>query len=154
MKSTLKVCRTKQGKHSTLSEIYVNDQFVCYGLENIPRPVKIRGETAIPIGQYLLGFNRDGGMNGRYYDDYPKMHRGMLEIHDIPDFSYVYFHKGNSYKETAGCILVGARYMLEEGDYRLLASGIAYKKFYPLIVELMAQGTVEVRVERADTTAG
>jgi hypothetical protein len=147
MKSTIKVLRTKQGKHSTLSEIYVNNQFVCYGLENIPRPVKIRGETAIPAGQYQLRFNRDGGMNGRYFDDYPKMHRGMLEIADIHNFSYVYFHKGNSYKETAGCILVGTQYLLEDGDYRMLASGVAYKKFYPLITELMAQGLVEVQVE-------
>ncbi|WP_286895492.1 MULTISPECIES: DUF5675 family protein [Sphingobacterium] len=147
MKSTIKVLRTKQGKHSTLSEIYVNNQLVCYGLENIPRPVKIRGETAIPVGHYPLGFNRDGAMNGRYYDAYPKMHRGMLEIGAIPNFSYVYFHKGNSYKETAGCILVGAQYVLEDGDYRLLASGVAYKKFYPLVVELMLQGLVEVQVE-------
>ncbi len=128
--------RTKQGKHSTLSEIYVNNQFVCYGLENIPRPVKIRGETAIPKGKYPLGFNRDGGMNGRYYDDYPKLHRGMLEILDIPNFSYVYFHKGNSYKQTAGCILVGAQYVLEDGDYRLLASGVAYKHFYSTVAAL------------------
>lgn len=147
MKSIIKVLRTKQGKHSTLSEICVNNQFVCYGLENIPRPVKIRGETAIPAGYYPLGFNRDGGMNGRYYDDYPAMHRGMLEIGAIPNFSYVYFHKGNSYKETAGCILVGAQYVLEDGDYRLLASGAAYKKFYPLVSELLLQGLVEVQVE-------
>lgn len=147
MKSTIKVLRTKQGKHSTLSEIYLNNQFVCYGLENIPRPVKIRGETAIPAGLYPLGFNRDGAMNGRYYDDYPKMHRGMLEIRDIPNFSYIYFHKGNSYKQTAGCILVGSQYVLEDGDYRLLASGIAYKKLYPLVTELMAQGQVDVLVK-------
>ncbi len=138
--------RIKQGKHSTLSEIYVNNQFVCYGLENIPRPVKIRGETAIPAGRYSLGFNREGGMNGRYYDDYPKLHRGMLEILDIPNFRYVYFHKGNSYKQTAGCVLVGSQYVLEDGDYSLLASGVAYKKLYSLVTEQMAQGPVEVQV--------
>jgi hypothetical protein len=146
-KSTIKVLRTKQGMHSTLSEIYLNNQFVCYGLENIPRPVKIRGETAIPAGRYPLGFNREGGMNGRYYDDYPNLHRGMLEICDIPNFSYVYFHKGNSYKQTAGCILVGAQYVLEDGDYRLLASGVAYKKLYSLVTEQLAQGLVDVDVQ-------
>ena len=147
MKSVVKVKRTKQGKHSTLSELYVNNQFVCYGLENIPRPVKIRGETAIPAGKYLLGFDCDGGMNGRYYDDYPKLHRGMLEILDIPNFSYVYFHKGNSYKQTAGCILVGAQCVLEDGDYRLLASGVAYKQFYSAVAALLLQGLVEVDVQ-------
>lgn len=146
-KSTIKVHRTKQGRHSTLSEIYLNNQFICYGLENIPRPVKIRGETAIPTGRYPLGFNREGGMNGRYYDDYPNLHRGMLEIRDIPNFSYVYFHKGNSYKQTAGCVLVGSQYVLEDGDYRLLTSGVAYKKLYSLVTEEMAQGPVEVQVD-------
>ncbi|MNK79722.1 hypothetical protein D3C87_993980 [compost metagenome] len=86
-------------------------------------------------------------MNGRYYDDYPNLHRGMLEIRDIPDFSYVYFHKGNSYKQTAGCVLVGTQYVLEDGDYRLLASGVAYKKLYSLVTEQMAQGLVEVQVD-------
>lgn len=147
MKSVINVKRTKQGTHSTLSEIFVNDTFVCYGLENIPRPVKIRGETAIPAGQYLLGFNRGGGMNGRYYDDYPQLHRGMLEIQGIPNFSYVYFHKGNSYKQTAGCILVGAQYGWKDGDYRLLASHMAYKQLYTTVSALMLQGLVEVLVQ-------
>lgn len=71
----------------------------------------------------------------------------MLEIGAIPNFSYVYFHKGNSYRETAGCVLVGNQYVLEDGDYRLLASGVAYKKFYPLVAELLLQGLVEVQVE-------
>lgn len=147
MKSVVNVKRIKQGVHSTVSEIFVNNTFVCYGLENIPRPVKIRGETAIPAGRYSLGFNREGGMNGRYYDDYPKLHRGMLEIIDIPNFSYVYFHKGNSYKQTAGCILVGSQYVLEDGDYRLLASGVAYKKLYSIVVALMLQGLLDVEVQ-------
>ena len=146
-KSIIKVLRIKQGKHSTLSEIYVNNQFICYGLENIPRPIKKRGETAIPAGSYKLGFNREGAMNGRYYDDYPKLHRGMLEIMAIPDFSYVYFHKGNTHRQTAGCILVGSQYVLDAGDYQLLASRLAYKKLYSLVVELMLQGFVEVEIK-------
>jgi len=147
MKSVIKVLRTKQGKQSMLSEIYVNRQLVCYGLENIQRPVKIWGKTAIPPGKYSLGFNRDGGMNSRYYSDYPSMHRGMLEIRNVPDFSYIYFHKGNSYWDTAGCVLVGMQYVLESGDYRLLASGVAYKQLYAAAVQLMLQGLVEVHIQ-------
>ena len=146
MKSGLKVIRIRQGKDSTLSEIYLNNQFICYGLEDIPREQKIPGSTCIPAGRYKLGFNRDGGMNGNYYDRYPKMHRGMIEIKDIPGFSYVYIHIGNTHKETAGCLLVGTQYVFEQGDYRLEQSITAYKKLYPLLVELMVLGEVFIEV--------
>lgn len=142
----LKVIRIQQGKNSTLSEIYLNNQFICYGLEDIPREKKIPGSTCIPAGRYKLGFNRDGGMNGNYYDRYPKMHRGMIEIKDIPGFSYVYIHIGNTHKETAGCLLVGTQYVFEQGDYRLEQSITAYKKLYPLLVELMVLGEVFIEV--------
>jgi len=142
----LKVIRIQQGKNSTLSEIYLNNQFICYGLEDIPRAKKIPGSTCIPAGRYKLGFNRDGGMNGNYYDRFPKLHRGMIEIKDIPGFSYVYVHIGNSHKHTAGCLLVGTKYVFERGDYRLVQSITAYKKLYALLVELMVLGEVFIEV--------
>lgn len=145
----LQVIRIKQGKDSTLSEIYLNHRFICYGLEDIPREQKILGSTCIPLGTYTLGFNRDGGMNGNYYDRYPQMHRGMIEIQDIPGFSYVYIHIGNTHKQTAGCLLVGTKYVFEKGDYRLEQSVTAYKKLYPLLVELMMKGEVVMEVTRS-----
>lgn len=142
----LKVIRIQQGKNSTLSEIYLNNQFICYGLEDIPREKKIPGSTCIPAGRYKLGFNRDGGMNGNYYDRFPKLHKGMIEIKAIPGFSYVYLHIGNTHKETAGCLLVGTGYVFEKGDYRLVQSVTAYKKLYALLVELMVLGEVFIEV--------
>lgn len=142
MQTRLKVVRIRQGKNSTLSEIYLDNQFVCYGLEDIPREKKIVGSTCIPVGNYLLDFNRNGGMNGNYYDRFPKLHRGMIEIQGIPDFSYVYIHIGNTYKETAGCILVGTDYLQVDDEYRLERSVTAYKKLYGLLVEVMAVGMV------------
>jgi hypothetical protein len=152
MESGLKVIRIRQGNNSTLSEIYLDNQFVCYGLEDIPREKKIPGSTCIPLGTYPLGFNRNGGMNGNYYDRYPKMHRGMIEIKDIPGFSYVYIHIGNTHKETAGCLLVGTQYVFEQGDYRLVQSITAYKKLYPLLAELMAMGQVFIEVTSKGVT--
>ncbi|QQD11639.1 DUF5675 family protein [Sphingobacterium sp. UDSM-2020] len=146
MKSGLKVIRIRQGNNSTLSEIYLDNQFVCYGLEDIPREKKILGSTCIPLGIYRLGFNRNGGMNGNYYDRYPKMHRGMIEIKDIPGFSYVYIHIGNTHKETAGCLLVGTQYVFEKGDYRLVQSVTAYKKLYSLLAELMVREEVGINI--------
>ncbi|WP_400263140.1 DUF5675 family protein [Sphingobacterium sp. SG20118] len=133
----LKIMRIEQGNNSTLSEIYLNNQFICYGLEDIPREKKIPGSTCIPIGTYRLGFNRDGGMNGNYYDRFPKLHRGMIEIQGVPNFSHVYIHIGNTHRQTAGCLLVGTRYVFEHGDYRIEQSVTAYKRLYALLVEVM-----------------
>ena len=142
----LEVMRIEQGKNSTLSEIYLNNQFICYGLEDIPREKKVPGSTCIPAEKYKLGFNRDGGMNGNYYDRFPKLHKGMIEIKAIPGFSYVYIHIGNTHKETAGCLLVGTSYVFEKGEYRLLQSVTAYKKLYGLLAELMVRGEVIIEV--------
>ncbi|MEN5379071.1 DUF5675 family protein [Sphingobacterium kitahiroshimense] len=152
MKSVLQVLRKQQGKNSTLSEIYLNNQFICYGLEDIPRPKKIAGSTSIPVGIYPLGFNKDGGMNGNYYDRFPKLHRGMIEIKSIPGFSYVYIHIGNTHKETAGCLLVGTGYLLEKEDYRLVQSVTAYKKLYGMLVEMMEKGEVFIEVTSEGVT--
>lgn len=146
MKSILKVLRKQQGKNSTLSEIYLNNQLICYGLEDIPRTKKIPGSTSIPLGIYPLGFNKDGGMNGNYYDRFPKLHRGMIEITGIPGFKYVYIHIGNTHKETAGCLLVGTGYVFEKGEYRLVQSVTAYKKLYALLVDFLVSGEVFIEV--------
>lgn len=81
-------------------------------------------------------------MNGNYYDRFPELHLGMIEIKDIPGFRYVYIHIGNSHKHTAGSLLVGKKYVFENGDYLLNQSVIAYKKLYGLLVELMMKGEV------------
>ncbi|AIM36829.1 hypothetical protein KO02_09035 [Sphingobacterium sp. ML3W] len=148
MKSVLKVVRIQQGKNSTLSEIYCNDVFVCYGLEDVPRKIKIPGSTCIPLGTYRLGINNDGGMNGNYYDRFPKLHQGMMEIQGIPNFSHVYIHIGNTHRQTAGCVLVGKRYVFENGDYRIEQSVTAYKRLYALLVEVMKEGEMFVQVTK------
>ena len=81
----IQVNRTRQGAESTLSEIYVDGQFICYGLEDAVRDVKEDGVTAIPAGIYALVLNRYGAMNGRYKKQFPALHHGMIEISNIPD---------------------------------------------------------------------
>lgn len=140
------VKRIRQGKNSTLSEIYVEGEFCCYGLEDAVREYKIKGSTAIPAGTYLLGLNTYGGMNARYARQFADLHRGMLEIKGIPHYSYVYLHIGNTYADTSGCILVGEGYMYEEEDYVLTQSKKAYKKLYQRLSQTMAAVQVEITI--------
>ncbi|GGH06700.1 hypothetical protein FAZ19_03910 [Sphingobacterium alkalisoli] len=138
---TIVVKRIRQGKESTLSECYIDGRFICYGLEDSIREVKIKGSTAIPAGRYRLKLNTYGGMNARYKKRYPTLHRGMIEISDIPNFSYVYIHIGNNIGDTSGCLLVGDHYKKDEdGDYVLEKSAKAYKRVYGLLLDAVAKG--------------
>lgn len=145
MKLTVK--RIKIGDNSTLSEVYIDGVFFCYGLEDLVRDRKIKGATAIPAGTYPLRLNTYGAMNARYKRRFPDMHRGMLEIINIPNFSYVYIHIGNNFGDTAGCLLVGDSYREEDGDYILLKSAKAYKRLYAVLVDVVGKGVSVVEVE-------
>lgn len=132
--------RIKQGNNSTLSEIYIDDKFFGYGLEDSVRDQKVKGSTAIPAGSYRLGLNTYGAMNARYKRKFPAMHRGMIEIRDIPNFKYVYIHIGNYFSDTEGCLLVGEYFKLYDGDYAVYDSTKVYARLYEIIVEAVAKG--------------
>ena len=136
----INVKRIKQGKNSTLSEIYIDDDFFCYGLEDSVRDVKIKGSTAIPSGSYKRGLNTYGAMNARYKRKFPDMHRGMIEAQDIPNFKYVYIHIGNYFSDTEGCLLVGEYFKFYDGDYAVYDSTKAYRRLYEMLVEAVAKG--------------
>lgn len=144
--SRIVVKRIGQGNNSTLSEIYIDDVLLCYGLEDAVRDVKIKSETAIPAGVYRLAFNTFGAMNAQYKRRFPAVHQGMVEICDIPNYSYVYMHIGNNFADTAGCLLVGNRWEWVEGDYELRQSKKAYLSLYERLVAMMLKEVVYLEI--------
>ncbi|GGH18266.1 hypothetical protein FAZ19_11795 [Sphingobacterium alkalisoli] len=145
----LVVKRIRQGKNSTLSELFIDGKFFCYGLEDSIREVKIKGATAIPAGKYKLELNTYGAMNARYKKRFPDLHRGMIEIKHIPNFSYVYIHIGNNIGDTSGCLLVGDSYKQEKDkdkDYVLTKSAKAYKRLYSLLIGSVAEGEAWIEI--------
>jgi hypothetical protein len=139
--------RVRQGNNSTLSELYINGRFQCYGLEDTVRDVKIKGRTAIPAGTYTLGLNRGGGMNTAYKKRFPDMHQGMIEIRTIPNFSLVYIHIGNTHEDTEGCLLVGTYFHKSNDDWGVYQSADAYKQLYGTIIEQVKIGQVTLKIE-------
>lgn len=135
-----KIIRVAEGKQSTLSQLYIDDIFQCYLLEDKIRDVKIPKQTAIPKGNYTLRLNTWGGMNAEYRQKFPKLHKGMIEINGLPNFSFVYIHIGNTYRQTAGCPLCGFGFEMINGDYQILRSKDAYQMIYPKLLAL-AQDT-------------
>ena len=138
------VKRSRQGKNSTLSVLYIDGEQICYVLEDSVRDKKIKGSTAIPAGRYKLTFRRHGGMHGRYHRLFPDFHKGMIQLMDVPNFSYIYIHMGNNFSDTSGCLLVGqkVKYFKKQKEYEIRQSRKAYIALYKRLSAMMEQGEV------------
>ena len=98
--------RYSTSRESTLGLLSVDGVFECYTIEDTQRYEKIAGETRIPSGLYQIHLRREGGLHNKYTARY-NFHRGMLWLQDVPGFTFVYIHTGNTRKHTEGCILLG-----------------------------------------------
>ena len=64
-------------------------------------------ETCIPEGTYDIKFRKTGGFHAKYSERYKNAHYGMLHIQDVPNFTYILIHTGNTDEHTSGCLIVG-----------------------------------------------
>jgi len=90
------VKRLYKTENSTIGELLIDGVFECFTLEDKERPVKIKGETAIPKGTYRVIINQSN-----------RFKRLLPLLIDVPNFEGVRIHSGNSNHDTEGCILVG-----------------------------------------------
>ena len=133
MKLTLK--RFSTGPDSTLGLLFIDDAFVCFTCEDEHRDIKVAGETRIPAGTYAIRVRTWGGFHQRYERRFA-FHRGMLEICDVPGFTDILIHIGNTDDDTAGCILVGLGARADDrGGGRVMTSALAYETFYPRVID-------------------
>ena len=100
MKLTL--IRTSLQEGFTTGILYVEEKMLCHTLEpqrrNLSAERKVHGKTAIPEGPYRIELKES-----------PKFKRVMPYLMNVPHFSGIMIHWGNSVKDTLGCILVGDR---------------------------------------------
>lgn len=92
----LKLVRKEFTNDSTIGDLSINGEFECFTLEDRVRPVKIKGETAIPLGAYEVVVT--------YSNRFKKPLPLFL---NVPGFEGIRIHAGNTKKDTEGCILVG-----------------------------------------------
>ncbi|WP_262249993.1 DUF5675 family protein [Parapedobacter soli] len=142
-----RIIRVAQGKHSTLSHLYIGGLFCCYLLEDRIRDEKIAGETCIPPGDYGLSLNLSATMHTEYAKRFPRLHKGMVEIVEIPNFRLVFVHIGNYHHETWGCPLTGLYWQWLDGDYQVKGSQTAYEFVYPMLVAEIKKGNDRLVVE-------
>ncbi len=103
----LRLLRNRFTEDYTTGQLYVDDEFFCFTLEDkVRQGPKVYGETAIPQGVYKVTL-----------DTSPRFGPNTIFIHDVPGFTGIRIHTGNTHKDTKGCIIVG---------YRINSAGVIF----------------------------
>ena len=120
----IEVNRIFKASNYTIGELSVNNNYVCDTLEDKVRAdgEKVYGETSIPSGTYTLVLS--------YSNRFKKV---MPEILNVPNFSGIRIHCGNSSKDTEGCLLVGK--WDGKTENWISDSKNSYNKLYSLLEE-------------------
>ena len=123
----IEVIRATCGATCTIGKMYIDGVDTCYTLEDVVRPdgEKIYGETAIPYGRYRVVVTP----SARFGRDLPL-------LLDVPNFTGVRIHPGNTAADTHGCILVG----MESSGTSILNSRVAFHTVFSQIQEGIARG--------------
>ena len=112
--------RIAQTPEYTIGRLEINGKFFCHTLEDAVREQKIMHKTAIPEGTYKVVVNRS-----------PKFKRDLPLLLDVPYFEGIRIHRGNTAKDTSGCILVGINskkgMVLESTKYEVELTNILKK---------------------------
>ena len=98
----IKLERIFRGETYTIGHLYIDDVYFCDTVEDAVREIKpdgegkIFGQTAIPHGTYKVILSMSA-----------KFKRILPSILDVPHFTGIRIHSGNTAKDSHGCILVG-----------------------------------------------
>ena len=138
----LQVVRTQFGKDATNGLLFIDGKFECYTLEDQYQAVKVMHETCIPEGEYDIQFRKTGGFHTRYSAKYGNSHYGMLHLQDVPGFTYILIHSGNTDEHTSGCLIVGNSQQDLDVNFNGMvgSSADAYKKLYPKVSGAILKG--------------
>lgn len=132
MKLTLKRYQSKEG--TTLGRLFVGSTFICYTLEDAIRDEKIKGETAIPPGEYVVTVTMS-----------PRFGKLLPLLNNVPKYEGVRIHPGNTKRDTEGCILPGD-FVSADGQ-TIYNSRIAFGKVFDAINKaIKAKETVTIEV--------
>lgn len=89
----------KQGTTGyTEGKLYIDGVYFCDTIEDEERTVKIQDKTAIPKGHYKVIINQS-----------TRFKKLMPLLLNVPNYTGVRIHSGNTSEDTEGCILVGKK---------------------------------------------
>ena len=125
----------------THGRLFVDNVFECYTLEDTDRYLedernkKVYGQTAIPIGDYKVIINKS-----------VRFGKMMPLLLNVPQFTGIRIHSGNTAENTEGCILVGQT----RGNSTILSSRNAFSRLFTKMVEAQRRGEeLSIKIMRA-----
>ena len=133
----LRLIRDLLTEKSTIGRLYVNGVYSCETLEDKDRKIeeggtKVPAMTCIPRGTYDIIIDFSNRFKVR-----------MPLLLNVPQFTGVRIHPGNTDKDTEGCILVGRTRGVDfVGDSRLAYDAL----FKDIDAALLAGEKVEIEI--------
>jgi len=121
----IKLQRLVFSEKSTIGILYVNETAFGFTLEDTRRSPceKIPGQTCIPAGTYEVALSHS-----------PRFKRAMPTLLNVPGFTHILIHWGNTPKDTAGCILLGSYYDFSLPNF-IGHSKVLFEEFFCKLVE-------------------
>jgi len=117
----LRLDREWFSRECTIGSLYIDDKFECYILEDYDRlrfgQKKKYGETAIPAGTYEIVINYS-----------PRFKKKLPLLKNVPGFTGIRIHAGNTATDTAGCLLPGRVKGVDRVGQSRLAFNALFKK--------------------------
>ena len=122
----LKLVRTDFTLKSTIGGLFIDGIHECFVLEDVCREaspgawtpsLKIPKQTAIPYGRYSVVLT---------YSD--RFGRVLPLLVNVPDFTGIRIHPGNTAADTEGCLLTGVIHGKDEVTNSRLAFGNLFRK--------------------------
>lgn len=104
----LKLERIARKSTYTIGKMYINGEYFCDTIEDVDRglkqtddlnkisSVKVKGQTAIPTGEYIVTKTFS-----------TRFKRNMYLLNNVPGFEGIRIHAGNTEKDTEGCLILG-----------------------------------------------
>lgn len=159
------VNRNKGAADWTLSTFESDDKTVKgVGVEDEFRTVKIKGETRIDAGRYLLALTNSPKFSHEYYRDengeiistkewkaatkeiqtrYAWPHE-LITVTGVKNFDRILWHWGNTDLDTDGCYVVGSVFGKTGNRDGVINSRKKYTEIYPFIWRALRAGSVHV----------
>jgi hypothetical protein len=135
------------GEDYTVGSLYIDGEYFCDTLEDTDRgltqsmseeeirKIKVVRETAIPTGVYELIVNLS-----------PTKKRMLPGLRNVPGFSGILIHRGNTKNDSSGCILIGEN----KAEGKVLNSTFYEKKLVEILSDTQHTIKITGRILHAD----